>query len=54
MEVEEGTTVRDLMNLLALPEQAAKIIFRNGLHAKEEQPVKDGDRIAFFPPVAGG
>ncbi len=54
MDVEEGTTVADLMNRLALPVQAAKVIFLNGRHAKEEQPVKDGDRIAFFPPVAGG
>ncbi len=54
MEVEEGATVGELMNRLSLPAKAAKVIFLNGRHAKEEQPVKDGDRIAFFPPVAGG
>ncbi|MDQ7783402.1 MAG: MoaD/ThiS family protein [Desulfomonilaceae bacterium] len=54
MEVEEGSTVGDLMKRLGLPERAAKVIFLNGRHAKEEHSVKEGDRIAFFPPVAGG
>ncbi|MFH1117969.1 MAG: MoaD/ThiS family protein [Pseudomonadota bacterium] len=54
MEIEDGTTVGDLMRRLNLPVKAAKVIFLNGRHAAEEQQVKDGDRVAFFPPVAGG
>ena len=23
-------------------------------YAKAEQPIKDGDEVAFFPPVTGG
>jgi len=54
MEVEEGASIRDLLALARVPEDSPRIIFLNGRHAQVDQEVADGDRIAVFPPIAGG
>lgn len=54
MDVSEGTTVSDVLNSLKVPGDAVKVIFLNGRHANEDQPLQEGDRLAVFPPVAGG
>ena len=54
MEIHEGTTVGDIIERLGIPSDAVKIMFLNGIHAKEGDRLKDGDRLAIFPPVAGG
>lgn len=52
-ELAEGTTVSDVIALLGLPDQP-RIIFLNNRHADEHAELHDGDRLAIFPPVAGG
>ncbi|MCP4667704.1 MAG: MoaD/ThiS family protein [Deltaproteobacteria bacterium] len=54
MEIKEGVTIRDVLTLLKVTEDVVKIIFVNGVHADGDAIVTDGDRLAFFPPVAGG
>jgi len=54
MEVEEGTSIDQLLDRLKIPASMPKIVFVNGLHAKDDQIVKYGDEIAVFPPIAGG
>jgi sulfur carrier protein ThiS len=54
MELPEGTTVEALLNLLNILPDEPKIVFRNGIHAKPHDVVIEGDRVAVFPPVAGG
>ncbi len=49
----EGTTVADLISSLGLPDEP-RIVFVNGTHAEELAELHDGDRLAIFPPVAGG
>ncbi|RLC05332.1 MAG: MoaD/ThiS family protein, partial [Deltaproteobacteria bacterium] len=53
-DIEEGTTIRELLELSEVPPDACKIIFVNGVHAQEDEILKDGDRVGIFPPVAGG
>lgn len=53
-ELTEGKTVKDLANDLGLPLEAIKIVMVNGRHAKLETPLKDADRVAYFPAVGGG
>ena len=53
-EVEDGTTVKQLLDELNVPANNIKIIFLNGTHAGEDAVLKDGDRLGVFPPVAGG
>ena len=54
VEVAEGTTIRGLMDGLHIPPELPKIIFLNGLHADPGTPLKEGDRLGIFPPLAGG
>lgn len=36
------------------PPPASTLVARNLEYAKWDDPVSDGDEIAFFPPVSGG
>ena len=54
MDVAEGTTVGAVLASLKVPAGLAKLIFRNGVHTREEDVLRDGDRVAAFPPIAGG
>jgi sulfur-carrier protein len=54
MEIEDGTSVGAILDRLGVSRDAPKIIFLNGVHADLETVPKDGDRIAVFPPIAGG
>jgi molybdopterin synthase sulfur carrier subunit len=53
VELVEGTTIADVIDWLGLPDQP-RVVFVNGRHAPEEQSLAEGDRLAIFPPVAGG
>jgi len=52
-DLADGTTVADVIASLALPDQP-RIVFVNNRHADEGSTLHDGDRLAIFPPVAGG
>ena len=52
-ELPEGTTVTDLIGRLGLPDEP-RVVFIGGKHAPEDTVLSDGDRLAIFPPVAGG
>jgi sulfur carrier protein ThiS len=51
--LSQGTTVADVIADLKLPDQP-RIVFVNNRHADEDAALHDGDRLAIFPPVAGG
>ncbi|MRR13577.1 MoaD/ThiS family protein [bacterium] len=52
-ELAEGTTIAQVIELLDLPDQP-RIVFVNGRHADETAELHAGERLAIFPPVAGG
>lgn len=52
-DFDEGTTIADVVAMLKLPDEP-RVIFVNSRHAEESQVLCDGDRLAIFPPVAGG
>ena len=54
MEVEPGITVQRVLEGLTLPEDIPKIILINGVHAKPQDALQEGDVLSVFPPVAGG
>ena len=54
LEVGEGTTIKALLENLKVPLETVKLIFVNGVHAKDNDVLKEGDRLGVFPPVAGG
>ncbi|NPU84045.1 MAG: MoaD/ThiS family protein [Syntrophaceae bacterium] len=53
-EVSEGTTILELLRSLQVPMDKVKLIFLNGLHARGDEILHEGDRVGVFPPVAGG
>jgi sulfur carrier protein ThiS len=53
VELPGEATIADLVTRLGLPTEP-RIVFVNGRHAEESQALCEGDRLAIFPPVAGG
>jgi sulfur carrier protein ThiS len=54
MEVSEGTTIQNLLEALKVPRERVKLVFLNGVHANDDDILKEGDRVGVFPAVAGG
>ncbi|MGA2106516.1 MAG: MoaD/ThiS family protein [Syntrophorhabdales bacterium] len=54
LELEPGTTARHVLKALEIPEDRVTLVFINGRHAEADQELKEGDTVAFFPPVGGG
>lgn len=52
--VEAGTSVRNLVRELGIPETKARLIFINSFKVTLDTVLKDGDRLGIFPPVGGG
>lgn len=54
VDVPDGTTVAGLIDKLSVPMEQVKIVMINGIHAREDQVLREGDRVGIFPPIAGG
>ena len=54
VECDEGTSLAEFIKQLDVPLKEVKIIFVNGVHASEDDVLKEGDRVGVFPPVGGG
>jgi molybdopterin converting factor small subunit len=52
--IEQGISVRELLEQLNLPPDKAKLIFINGVKADLTSTLEGGERIGIFPPVGGG
>lgn len=52
-DLDEGTTIADVVAMIGLPDEP-RVVFVNSRHAPEDQVLREGDRLAIFPPVAGG
>ncbi len=53
-ELEDGATVLDFLERFGIPASEVAIVLVNGRHAELEQPLREGESIAVFPPIAGG
>jgi molybdopterin converting factor small subunit len=54
MECADGATVGQVIDQLGIPKPRPTMVLVNGLQAGEDTPLKDGDLLAVFPPLAGG
>ncbi len=52
--MEQAETVKDILEKLGVPEKDVKNIIINGRRRGLDHHVADGDRVALFPPIAGG
>lgn len=54
VELPEGATLEELVRGLNIPPDEARIAFINGLICELDHPLKSGDEVGLFPPIAGG
>ena len=54
LQVAEGTTLAELTSLLQVPSAEVKQFFVNGRRQEPDYALQAGDRVALFPPIAGG
>jgi molybdopterin synthase sulfur carrier subunit len=54
LEVSEGTRVGDVLKALKIPTAKVRLVFLNGVHARGDETLRDGDRVGIFPPIGGG
>jgi molybdopterin converting factor small subunit len=54
LDVPDGTTVDKLLELLGIPATEAKQAFVNNHRQEGEYVLQDKERVAIFPPIAGG
>lgn len=54
MEIEQESTVGDLLKKLGIPEQSYSFVSIAGVKVGEDRKVEVGEMMTIFPPVAGG
>ncbi|MCL4533922.1 MAG: MoaD/ThiS family protein [Bacteroidetes bacterium] len=54
VEMAPGATVQDLLESLGIPAEELKQTFINGISRQPDWVLEEGDRVAVFPPIAGG
>lgn len=54
IDVQEGTSVSDLMSMYNIPLGAESVILVNGMTPSLGDQVKEGDVVSAFPAMAGG
>lgn len=54
LKVVEGTTIRDALERVRVPEAEVGLVSVNGQVAPVETPLRDGDEVCIFSPIGGG
>ena len=52
--ITSGMTVAQLIDMLPISSDEAKLIFVDGVRAQMETRLLGGERVGIFPPVGGG
>jgi molybdopterin converting factor small subunit len=54
MELADGATVSDAIARLGIPADHASMLVSGDDYLKPETPLRDGQELSIFPPLAGG
>jgi molybdopterin converting factor small subunit len=54
LELADGVTAGEIIDMIAVPPTEVTLIFINGRHSVPEAKLADGDTLALFPPIGGG
>ena len=54
VEMPHEATAGDLLAVVGVPPEEAKVIFINGRARPRETPLAAGDQVGIFPPIGGG
>jgi molybdopterin converting factor small subunit len=52
--INPGTSIRNLLEELNVPQEKARLIFIDGVKADLSSTLEGGERVGIFPPVGGG
>lgn len=50
----EGTLIKDIVKELEIDENDIAILLKNGISAKMDNALSEGDTLSIFPPIGGG
>jgi len=53
-QLEEGSSITDLLSALQIPPELAELVLVNGRHSRPTEPLHEGDVVSLFPALAGG
>jgi len=54
LQMEEGSTLKNLMEILGVPDHRVMLVLKNGRKAAEGDLLAEGDAIHLYPVVGGG
>lgn len=54
LEIPDNATVNHVLNKMAIPSDMGLILLINGRSGTKDLQLSEGDRLAVFPPIAGG
>lgn len=54
LDVPEGSTVKDVLAMLQVPQDQKTIVIVNGRGRSLDHTLQSGDKMVFFPPLEGG
>ncbi|MCF8127513.1 MAG: MoaD/ThiS family protein [Deltaproteobacteria bacterium] len=54
LSIPDKTTVAHVLKKLGIPQNVKVITMINGRHCTPDQPLVEGDKLVFFPPLEGG
>ena len=58
LEIAEGTTVQAVIDLMHIPAKMSHLVLVNGIYipplTRATHPLRSGDALAIWPPIAGG
>jgi sulfur carrier protein ThiS len=54
LELPDGATVADAIARLGIPPNHASMLVSGDEYLKPETPLRDGQQVNIFPPIAGG
>jgi sulfur-carrier protein len=54
LDIPDSSTVHDVVQRLGIPPDLERVTLVNGGDATPERPLRPGDIVTVFPPLAGG
>lgn len=54
LEIKSGTTIKDLINFLELPEKAVQMYVLNSQKVEATTVLNEGDNVGLYPLIGGG